>query len=132
MFSFLFDVAGLVSGNKARKSQERANAVQGKIEARSMQRDRMQQLREAQIARATAIQGAATTGTTNSSGLQGQLSNIQSVAAQNLAFSQMTETGVGVINQYNRRVGRYQSQAANYSAAGQLVRQAAQAAAGAG
>ena len=113
-------VGGIVQGNKARKAQQRANQVQGKIEARSMQRDRLEQLRQAQMARATATQGAITSGTADSSGLSGQLSNISATAAGNLAFSQQTETGVGVINQFNRRAARYQSQAGTYSAVGGL------------
>ena len=122
--------ASIVQGNKARKAQERASQVQSKIEARSAQRDRMQQLRQAQIARATAVQGAVTSGTADSSGTAGQLANIQSVAGGNLAFSQMTETGVGVINNFNRRAGRYASQASTYSAVAGLSLSVAGAAGG--
>lgn len=115
--SALATTGSIVQSNKARKAQERAQQVQSKIEGRSMQRDRLQQLRQAQIARASAIQQGVTSGVADSSGLQGQLSGIQATAAGNLAFSQQTETGVGAINLFNRRAGRYQSQAGTYSAA---------------
>jgi hypothetical protein len=113
---FLFgSVGSIVSSNKARKSQERSNRVQQKLEQRAVQRERLSQLRESQIARASAIQGAVSSGTADSSGLQGQLSGIQSTTASNLAFSQQTETGVGVMNMYQRQVSKYRSQAATYS-----------------
>lgn len=113
--------ASIYSGRQARKSQERASRVQQKIESRGAQRDRLTQLRQAQIARASAIQGAVTSGTADSSGLSGQLSGIQSTAASNLAFSQQTETGVGMINMYNRQAAKYQSQAATYGAVAGLA-----------
>lgn len=118
--------ASVVSQNKSRKAQERASRVQQKIESRNAQRDRMSALRQAQIARATAIQGAVTSGTADSSGLSGQLSGIQATTASNLAFSQQTETGVGVINNYMRAAGRYQSQAGTYSAIANLALTGAQ------
>lgn len=113
--------ASVISNNKARKAQERAGRVQQAVESRGAQRDRLQQLRQAQVARAQAIQSSVSSGTADSSGLSGQLANIQSTAAGNLAFSQMTETGVGVINQFNRRAARYQSQAGTYSAVSSLA-----------
>lgn len=113
--------ASIYSSRQARKSQERASRVQQKIESRGAQRDRLTQLRQAQIARATAIQGAVTSGTADSSGLSGQLSGMQSTAASNLAFSQQTETGVGMINMYNRQSAKYQSQAATYGAVANLA-----------
>lgn len=113
--------ANVASNRKARKSQERASRVQQKIESRGAQRDRLSQLRQAQIARAAAIQGAVNSGTADSSGLSGQLAGMQATTAGNLAFSQQTETGVGVINMYNRQAAKYQSQAANYGAVANLA-----------
>ena len=122
--------ASVVSQNKARKAQERAGRVQERIESRTAQRDRLQQLRQAQIARASALQQGVSSGTADSSGLSGQLASIQTTAASNLAFSQQTETGVGVINQFNRRAARYQSQAGTYSAVSSLALMGASAAGG--
>lgn len=113
--------ASAYSANRSRKAQEKSSRVQQKMESRSAQRDRLTQLRQAQIARATAIQGAVNSGTADSSGLSGQLSSIQATTAGNLAFSQQTETGVGVMNAYQRRAARYQSQASNYQAVAQIA-----------
>ena len=117
-------VGEIDSSRKAMKAERRASAIQAKIEERQAARDRLTALRESQIARASAIQASVSTGTADSSGLEGQLAGIQSTTASNLAFSYQTETGVQNINSLLAKAGRYRSQAANYKAVGDLTQSA--------
>lgn len=115
---------GMIAANDARKAQQKANNVQSKIEARQMQRDRMQALREAQIARATGMQMAVTSGSADSSGLAGSQAGMQATALSNLAFSQQVETGVGMINMYNRTAARKMMQSQNWAYAKDMAEKA--------
>ena len=113
--------ASIQQNRQAAKQQRKAQNVQSKIEARQMQRDRMQTLREAQIARATGMQMAVTSGSADSSGLFGSQAGMQATALGNLAFSQQVETGVGMINMYNAKAAHYQRRASEASAVSQLA-----------
>lgn len=115
---------GMIAANDARKAQQKASNVQSKIEARQMQRDRMQALREAQIARATGMQMAVTSGSADSSGLAGSQAGMQATALSNLAFSQQVETGVGMINMYNRTAARKMMQSQNWAYAKDMAEKA--------
>lgn len=116
---------GALAARDSRKATERAQAVQNKIEGRQMQRDRMQALREAQIARATGLQQAVTSGAANSSGLAGSQAGMQASALGNLAFSQQVDTGVGVMNMYNRRSSQMMGRANLYQEANSAAKSAA-------
>ena len=115
---------GMLAANDARKSEQRAAEVRSKIEGRQIQRDRAQALREAQIARATGMQAAVTSGSADSSGFAGAQAGMQATALGNVAFSQQVETGVGMINMYQRTAARQQMQAQNWAAVKQLATQA--------
>jgi hypothetical protein len=112
-------------GQKAAKSQRKANEVSRKIEDRQRQRERMQSLREAQILRAQGTQMAANTGALDSSGYAGQQAGITAATAGNIAFSQQVSTGAQVIGQYTQRAAASQNRAGNWSALAALSLQAA-------
>lgn len=115
---------GAFAQRDAAKMQRKANEVQSRIEARQMQRDRMQALREAQIARAMGQQSAAVSGTADSSGFSGSQAGMQATALGNVAFSQQVSTGVEMINMYNRKAAGKMSQANTWQAAKQLTESA--------
>ena len=112
---------GAIAARDARRQQQRAQEVQGRIEGRQMQRDRMQSLREAQIARAMGAQAAVSSGVADSSGFAGSQAGMQASALGNIAFSSQVETGVDQINRYNRRASRYMGQAQLWGVANQML-----------
>ena len=112
---------GAIAARDARRQQQRAQEIQGRIEGRQMQRDRMQSLREAQIARAMGMQAAVSSGVADSSGFEGSQAGMQASALGNIAFSQQVETGVGQINRYMRRASRYAGQAQMWGVANQML-----------
>lgn len=123
---------GAFAQRDASKMQRKANEVQSKIEARQMQRERMQALRDAQIARAMGQQSAAVSGTTDSSGFSGSQAGMQASVLGNVAFSQQVSTGVDMINMYNRKAAGKMAQANTFAVIKQLGDQAANAYTGRG
>ena len=112
---------GAIAARDARKQQQKAQEVQSRIEGRQMQRDRMQSLRESQIARAMGAQAAVSSGVADSSGFEGSQAGMQASALSNIAFSSQVETGVGQINRYNRRASRYMAQSQLWGVANQML-----------
>lgn len=121
---------GAFAQRDAAKMQRKASEVQSRVEARQMQRDRMQALRDAQIARAMGQQSAAVSGTADSSGFAGSQAGMQASVLGNVAFSQQVSTGVEMINMYNRRAAGKMAQANTFAAIKQLGAQAARMGAG--
>lgn len=96
---------GMSEARRARRNQRRAQRVQSAMEARNLRRERMGMLRESQMARAMGQQAAATSGVADSSGFRGAQAGMQATYLGNTAFSQQTESGVGVMQQYVDRAG---------------------------
>lgn len=111
---------------KAYKAERKAAEVSRKIEARQRQREQMQQLRAAQIARATAIASAVNTGTADTSGFQGQAASIQAQTASNIAFSNQVQTGSEVIGMYQQKSADARQKAGNWAALAELTMKASQ------
>lgn len=76
---------------KAGKEERRAARARSRIESRRNQRRTVAQVRQAQIARAQAVQGAATGGSLDTSGFRGGVSSIGSTTASNIAFDQQIQ-----------------------------------------
>ena len=114
--------------NKEARAERKAREVERKIEERRRKREQLASLREAQVARASAMAASVNTGTTDSSGMAGQLASIQSQTASNIAYSNQVQTGVDVIGQYKeasvkagQRAGMWESIAALSSKATQFI-----------
>ena len=110
----------VIESRKSTKAQRKANDVSRKIEARQAQRERLAALREAQIARATSTQQAATAGTVDSSGFAGQQAGITTQTASNIAFSQQVQSGAEVVGMYNQKAADASVRSANWGALAQL------------
>lgn len=118
--SALGTVASVVQSGKSAKAQQKANDVNRKIQERQASRERLQALREAQIARAQGQQLAANTGTVNSSGFAGQQAGITAQTASNIAFSNQVQTGTAVVSQYTQTASDAANKAANWGALAQF------------
>lgn len=112
--------ASVVQSRKSAKAQQKANDVNRKIQERQSARERLQALREAQIARAQGQQQAANTGTLGSSGFAGQQAGITAQTASNIAFSNQVQTGTAVVSQYTQTASDAANKAANWGALAQL------------
>lgn len=118
--------ASIANSNKASKAQRKQAEIERKINERTRKREQFEQLRQAQIARASAIASGVNTGTTDTSGLQGQVSSIQSQSSSNIAFSNMVQTGANVAGMYAQQAADYNLRANTWSSIAQLSLQAAQ------
>lgn len=112
--------ASVIQSSKNAKAQKKANDVNRKIQERQSARERLQALREAQIARAQGQQLAANTGTVNSSGFAGQQAGITAQTASNIAFSNQVQTGTAVVSQYTQTASDAANKAANWGALAQF------------
>ena len=81
-------VYSAVEAGKGRRDQKRAREVQAKSDKLTTQRSAVEQVRQAQIARASVAQGGENTGVAGSSAIQGATGSIQSQAGGNLGFAQ--------------------------------------------
>jgi hypothetical protein len=112
MFGFL--AASVNESNKASKAERRAAEVERKIESRRRIREQAATLRESQIARAQAVAAGVNTGVAETSGMQGQVSSIQSQAASNVAYSNQVQTGMDVIGMYQSKAAGARQRASNW------------------
>lgn len=112
--------ASVIQSSKSAKAQKKANDVNRKIQERQSARERLQTLREAQIARAQGQQLAANTGTVNSSGFAGQQAGITAQTASNIAFSNQVQTGTAVVSQSTQTASDAANKAANWGALAQF------------
>lgn len=112
--------ASVIQSRQSAKAQRKANDVNRKIQERQAVRERMQALREAQIARAQGQQLAANTGTVDTSGFIGQQAGITAQTASNIAFSTRASTGAEVIGAYTQKASDASVRSANWGALAQL------------
>ena len=112
--------ASIYQQNKSAKAQKKANAVNRKIEERQRKREQMDQLRQAQIARAQAVAAGVNTGTQDSSGMQGQVNSISAQTASNVAYSNQVQTGANVVGMYQQQAADAQQIAGNWAALAEL------------
>ena len=112
--------------NKRAKAERKAEEIRRKIEERKTKREMLAQLRESQIARASATAAAVNTGAAESSGFSGQLNSIQSQTASNIAYSNQVQTGMNAIGAYMQDAAKAQQASGNWSAIASLSMQATQ------
>lgn len=86
VISAVSTVAGLEQSRQARKRQDRASRAAQRVAERRSTRERLEQIRAAQISSAQVEAQAGTQGTLESSAVQGGIAGIQTGAAQNIAF----------------------------------------------
>lgn len=97
-------VAGsLVAGAKARSQQRKASRLQQRLQERQARRERLSQVREAQVQRARIIASGAATGALEGSAVQGGAASVQTQAASNIAFINQSEGIQQGIASANRR-----------------------------
>lgn len=80
--------ASVAESRKARKDRERARRIQEKSKKLQVGRQAVEQVRQAQIARAEVIQAGETAGVGDSSAIRGAAGSIQSQAGGNIGFAQ--------------------------------------------
>ena len=90
--------ASVISGEKSRKQQKKANRIQEKVRQTQDSRARLAQIREARMAQAQVLQGGATQGALGSSAVQGGYSAIGSNAENNIQFINQVDTMQQAIN----------------------------------
>lgn len=83
--------AQVIGSVKAGKEERKAARARSRIESRRAQRKQLAEVRQAQIARANAVQGAAQGGALDTSGFRGGVGSIQSTSASNIAFDQQIQ-----------------------------------------
>lgn len=113
-------VASVHQSNKSAKAQRRAAEVQQKIDARARKREQMDALRQSQIARAQAVAAGVNSGTTDSSGLQGQVASIQAQTASNVAYTNQVQSGADVVSSYTQQAAGAATKAGNWEALAKL------------
>ena len=94
-------IASAVEARKGRKDQARARKIQEKRGRLQAGRQAVDQVRQAQIARANVTQQAESTGVGDSSAVAGAKGSIQSQAGSNISFAQ---TLFNLSQQANRRL----------------------------
>ena len=80
-------VSGAVSAGKARREQKRSNALARKSQKLKSKKGAIEQVRQAQIARADVLQQGENTGVGGSSLVSGSTGSIQSQAGGNIGFA---------------------------------------------
>ena len=112
--------ASVYQQNKSAKAQRQQQQVQNKIDERARKREQLAQLRQAQIARAQATQASVNTGTSDSSGLAGQIAGINATALGNVAFSQQVQTGAEQVAMFGNKAAGAATVAGNWAAVAQI------------
>lgn len=108
--------ASVYSSNRARKAQKRARRAQSRIEATRARKEKMQQLRASQKARAEVAAGAAATGTLGTSAFEGGVSSIQQQAANNISFIEQIQSGQEAIARRMEEADKFRFQAQAFAA----------------
>ena len=85
-------VGSVALGVEQRNEQEKARRAQRNIQRRQQQREKLSAFREQQIAQAQLTQGAAASGTLDTSGFAGAYSSIGSTAASNVGFANQIQS----------------------------------------
>lgn len=105
-------IGSLYQGERSRSEAKKARRAQDRISARQTQRERVSQLRESQIARATGAVQAEGQGVAGGSASQGVQSSIQTTAASNVQFINSIES---LRMEVSRRMQKSQGFAADAS-----------------
>ena len=99
--------ASVVSSEKARKQQKKANKIQERVRQTQDSRSRLAQIREARMAQAQILQGGATQGALGSSAVQGGFSAAGSNAENNIQFINQVDTLQQAINKRMEKAKTY-------------------------
>ena len=127
--SLLATGASVVSGEKSRSQQKKANKIQERVRQTQDARSRLAQVREARMAQAQVIQSGATQGAMGSSAVQGGFGAIGSNAQNNIQFTNQISTLQQAINRRMEKAGNYSSMASGFGAIASLAGTAAAASA---
>jgi hypothetical protein len=99
--------ASVVSSEKSRKQQKKANKIQERVRQTQDSRSRLAQIREARMAQAQILQGGATQGVMGSSAVQGGFSAAGSNANNNIQFINQIDTLQQAINKRMEKANTY-------------------------
>jgi len=113
--------ASVVTQVASIQEQRRAARLQRRIAAIKARRERSQLLRQQRIARAQAEQSAIATGTTETSGLAGQLAGISQSTAANVSFLDTTQRLGTAANRAQTSAATYQAYSNIFAAGGQTA-----------
>ena len=106
-------VGSVVSAEKSRKQQKKANRIQERVRQTQDARARVAQVREARMAQAQVLQGGATQGALGSSAVQGGYSAIGSNVENNIQFINQIDTMQQAVNKRMEKANDYTALASN-------------------
>ena len=114
--SLLATGASVVSGEKSRSQQKKANRIQEKVRQTQDSRSRLAQIRQARMAQSQVIQGGASQGALGSSAVQGGYSAIGSNAENNIQFINQMDTMQQAVNKRMESANNWSGAASGFGA----------------
>ena len=123
--SLIGTAASVVSGQKARSEQKKANKVQQRVRQTQDARARIAQVREARRAQAQIIQSGATQGAMNSSAVQGGVAAVGSNAENNIQFINQVDNFQQTIARRMENANKFQAMASTFGTVASLASSAA-------
>jgi len=113
-------VGSVVSGEKSRSQQKKANRIQEKVRQTQDSRSRLAQIRQARMAQSEVIQGGASQGAMGSSAVQGGYSAIGSNAENNIQFINQMDTMQQAVNKRMESANNWSGAASGFGAIASL------------